>query len=535
MGRSKGRSKKEGGVAVPVYDSDDERAYSKEDVPDPTDDSYFQDEVDDFHANREKLLLDQGASLEPAGFSSDEQEEVLGLGSGEDDSEDEEIQEYRKRLNQVKGQVHIDKMGSDLEEEEEDDGLPDEKAWGKKRSKFYGADVDDDEDIDFSGSEPDAALLEEQEALAIQKKMAEQLEDQDFGLDIFKTVKKSAEPEEAEKIKKDLSKLSKREKLQLLKKDSPELLDLIEDYKTKMSELKDTLLPMAELLKKGVLPSSKGAEYVETKAALYFNYCVNISFYMMLKAKQTPVHNHPVIGRLLQYRNLIKQLDPVDVRLKPQLEKILEKVSKGEEIQLAKPAKAESSYSVMKSRKMKQKAEKEGIRNKKRLSEMMEDSSDDESGPEGEDLPQGGRSWGRKKAKTKDGRYETSGEQQALEYYEMMKAGRGTTDLQEEEPEMDDESGMRDAQRDESGNPEEEEEAEGDEKRAITYEMAKNKGLTPHRKKEYRNPRVKHRMKYRKAKIRRKGQVREARFEMSRYGGEISGIRAGIKKSIKLK
>lgn len=44
-------------------------------------------------------------------------------------------------------------------------------------------------------------------------------------------------------------------------------------------------------------------------------------------------------------------------------------------------------------------------------------------------------------------------------------------------------------------------------KRAITYEIAKNKGLTPHRKKEQRNPRVKHRNKYRQAKIRRKGAV----------------------------
>lgn len=45
------------------------------------------------------------------------------------------------------------------------------------------------------------------------------------------------------------------------------------------------------------------------------------------------------------------------------------------------------------------------------------------------------------------------------------------------------------------------------EKRGITYEMAKNKGLVPVRKKEQRNPRVKHRMKYQKAKVRRKGQV----------------------------
>ena len=38
--------------------------------------------------------------------------------------------------------------------------------------------------------------------------------------------------------------------------------------------------------------------------------------------------------------------------------------------------------------------------------------------------------------------------------------------------------------------------------------MSKNKGLTPHRKKDNRNPRVKHRKKYRKALIRRKGKVR---------------------------
>lgn len=45
------------------------------------------------------------------------------------------------------------------------------------------------------------------------------------------------------------------------------------------------------------------------------------------------------------------------------------------------------------------------------------------------------------------------------------------------------------------------------EKRAITYQIAKNKGLTPYRKKDQRNPRVKHRNKFRKAKICRKGAV----------------------------
>lgn len=48
-----------------------------------------------------------------------------------------------------------------------------------------------------------------------------------------------------------------------------------------------------------------------------------------------------------------------------------------------------------------------------------------------------------------------------------------------------------------------------DEKRAITYQISRNKGLTPKRKKEQRNPRVKHRKKFRKAVIRRKSQVRK--------------------------
>merc|ERR1712071_682609 len=39
-------------------------------------------------------------------------------------------------------------------------------------------------------------------------------------------------------------------------------------------------------------------------------------------------------------------------------------------------------------------------------------------------------------------------------------------------------------------------------KRGINYQISKNKGLTPHRPKEQRNPRVKHRMKFRKATIR---------------------------------
>ena len=72
-------------------------------------------------------------------------------------------------------------------------------------------------------------------------------------------------------------------------------------------------------------------------------------------------------------------------------------------------------------------------------------------------------------------------------------------------------------------------------KRAATYEILKNKGLTPHRKKENRNPRVKKRDKYEKALIAKKGQVREViTGEGGKYGGELTGIKANNARSRKI-
>lgn len=72
-------------------------------------------------------------------------------------------------------------------------------------------------------------------------------------------------------------------------------------------------------------------------------------------------------------------------------------------------------------------------------------------------------------------------------------------------------------------------------KRAASYEIIKNRGLTPHRKKANRNPRVKKREMYAKAVINRKGQVREViTGAAGSYGGESTGIKSGIAKSRKI-
>jgi U3 small nucleolar RNA-associated protein 3 len=127
----------------------------------------------------------------------------------------------------------------------------------------------------------------------------------------------------------------------------------------------------------------------------------------------------------------------------------------------------------------------------------------------------------------------TRDEEQALDFYKAVsKSKKDSEDESEdgdEDPNLDLTAGADSA----INASEQGEEDIG--KRGINYQIAKNKGLTPHRSKEQRNPRVKHRMKFRKANIRRKGAIREPRKELKKYGGEISGIKATVIRSVKLK
>mmetsp|Transcript_14785 Transcript_14785/g.48848 ORF Transcript_14785/g.48848 Transcript_14785/m.48848 type:complete len:256 (-) Transcript_14785:1685-2452(-) len=78
-----------------------------------------------------------------------------------------------------------------------------------------------------------------------------------------------------------------------------------------------------------------------------------------------------------------------------------------------------------------------------------------------------------------------------------------------------------------------EEEIDGDEKRDVGGKIMANRGLTPHRNKEHKNPRKRLRGKFEKAVVRRKGQVRTMREDGGGYAGEQSGIKTSVTKSRK--
>lgn len=73
------------------------------------------------------------------------------------------------------------------------------------------------------------------------------------------------------------------------------------------------------------------------------------------------------------------------------------------------------------------------------------------------------------------------------------------------------------------------------EKREIGRQIAKNRGLTRERKKIDSNPRVKNREKFRKASIRRKGQVRDVKSQSATYTGEATGIKKNVSHSVRFK
>ncbi|CAD0096896.1 unnamed protein product [Aureobasidium vineae] len=88
----------------------------------------------------------------------------------------------------------------------------------------------------------------------------------------------------------------------------------------------------------------------------------------------------------------------------------------------------------------------------------------------------------------------------------------------------------------EGGRVVEVEEVGADGKRAITYAIEKNKGLTPHRKKDVRNPRVKKRKKFeeKKKKLASIKPVYKGGEGRGGYGGELTGIKKGLVRSTKL-
>lgn len=57
-----------------------------------------------------------------------------------------------------------------------------------------------------------------------------------------------------------------------------------------------------------LIMSEGGIRYLELKKRLLLAYCQAIVFYLLLKAEGQPVHDHPVLARLVNIRSLLDKV-----------------------------------------------------------------------------------------------------------------------------------------------------------------------------------------------------------------------------------
>ena len=265
---------------------------------------YSDDEIDAFHAQREKILLG---------------------GNEEDSYEDEAFDEA------------VMNLPSDEEDEEEEEG------WGKSRKTYYAADAADEDLKD-----------EAAEARRLQKKQLAALQDEDFGTDggfgkrmVGKSrivslelsdddeVADASEAEDRFVSESELAELDgarleailpEEEKLALIEKHAPELRSFLAEFRGRIAEIRGTLEPVLERMRGS---TDKGLCYLETKHQLLIGYCANLAYYLLLKVQGKGIADHPVIARLVKYRLLIEKIKPMEAKLQYQIDKLLHAAGKG--------------------------------------------------------------------------------------------------------------------------------------------------------------------------------------------------------------
>jgi len=232
------------------------------------------------------------------------------------------------------------------------DGKEEERVvLNKKKAGRKVAEDSEDEDADVhavlpndahrgvhANEDEDGAVEEAAMALAKSKKARKGLSDDDFALDGVAPItatkasssnaKASAAAIESalETVQRDLTQLSSADRRALLEKESPEVIKLLEEYKTYLAEVTKVSKPLHEMIHSKKVTSAEERNllaFLETKAQLLLSYCMHVSFYLLLKAEGKPVANHPVIDRLVELRVYIEKLWPLEQKLQYSLNKLI--------------------------------------------------------------------------------------------------------------------------------------------------------------------------------------------------------------------
>ncbi|EAU86259.1 hypothetical protein CC1G_03470 [Coprinopsis cinerea okayama7 len=284
------------------------------------------DEVDEFHSNRDKILLDGDGDDYMDG---DEDDEVFALKGVEDEDSDEEEdeeaelgydddedmedipeppKEKKKGKKKAKGKGEI---SSDEEEEQE----PEEESWGRGKAAYYNSNADELDSDDEEGHE-----LEEQEAKRLQNKAREHMTDDDFGLNDIVEIQKDdidmiLEEPAAPPVVAPLP-TEPQEIIRHLEKTNPEALALARDWEDTAEQLIHTEQKIKQVEAETPDALSLGMLHLHYQTLL--SYTTVLAFYIHLRAmpkyaqKPSLLQSHPIMKRLLTLKQALITMEDLD-------------------------------------------------------------------------------------------------------------------------------------------------------------------------------------------------------------------------------
>ncbi|CEP15399.1 hypothetical protein [Parasitella parasitica] len=548
------------------------------------------DSEDEFHDDRNKVLLNDNQESEQD-ISDREIYGLEGLDSEDEISDDD-----------IVGQ--------------QDDEDMDDKTWGTSKKAYYDADEGDD---------IDEMREEEEEALRIQKEQLANMDEADFvdealtGWGLGNDEDAAADKKLVEDVSKELEdisfdamKVEKRrknlpitEKIKIIQNESPELIDLLDEFKDK-ADIVNSLQPVVEKILSKKKENDGAAPFLLFKFQTLMNYMTNISFYFALKASDTnDIRDHPVIQALFKLRQTWEKIELLEEKIGLDIQQTI--------LGLETEEKPHTKLPIQIKKAKRDTIPLANISDSASLSDHQDDSEDQQDIiNEIQDIEQEFKSLKKLAKKRKRVAVDDDfGELDALDELDMedkiakkksirdyvakidskqaknvnkyqgdvdlpyrdrvKQERRGVAQPQDTSADLDnadwDEDDTAAANEVRFGKEDSDDEYYADimankeaikrakkenyeadrapiesrdveveegRKRLASYKILKNKGLTPHRKKENRNARVKHRNKY--AKQMKKLSSTRAVFKAPAggYGGEMSGVKTNVIKSVRL-
>ncbi|KAF8490792.1 Sas10 C-terminal domain-containing protein [Russula emetica] len=282
------------------------------------------DEEDQFHASKDRILLEG----EEAGADDDgDEEEVFalkGIPSSESDEDEEDAYEeddydedQPHPVSTSKGSNAKAKPPTESDDEEEQES-EEEESWGRKKSAYYSSNA-----AELDSEDEEANELEEQEAKRIQAKTRDAMLDDNFGLaDINQDdMEVNEDPllEPAMVVATQAIPLDKKDALKHLEKTNPETLALANDWEDIAARVVHTQEKIKEL--SSTEPDSQTLGMVHLHNQALITYATTLAFYLYLRASeyysQRPelLRSHPIFARLLQLKQALTTLEELDFHI----------------------------------------------------------------------------------------------------------------------------------------------------------------------------------------------------------------------------